>query len=102
MKTYREPRAGNGKYARSGNSTTYSWKRRMEGLVVVRPMNQLMSRVDDVVAGAIRNGSLGPESPYLGWSVEKFEAQRGQHIVHKKALVESRQRNSASHLLDPR
>jgi hypothetical protein len=64
-----------------------SWGRKTDGLVVMRPIDELMSRVDDLVEGAIRNGTIGPHSPYAGWTLAQFQAQRPVHATNKKALV---------------
>jgi len=58
---------------------------RMEGLPVAKPIYQMMAAVDNVVENAIRNNTLGQGSPYFGWTVEKFQAQRQQHQSASRA-----------------
>ena len=83
---------------------------RMEGLPVAKPIYQMMAAVDDVVENAIRNNTLGPNSPYIGWTLEQFQVRR--HTPHastsraprgpKPVKPNSQLRDSASHLEDPR
>jgi hypothetical protein len=51
------------------------WKRG-EGLPVVGFADRLMAGVDDVVELAIQSNTLTPLSPYFGWTLTRFRAQR--------------------------
>jgi len=81
----------------------------MEGLPVAKPIHKMMADVDQVVENAIRNHTLGDWSPYAGWTLEQFQAQRAKHTSTSRAPVGpkpvkpgSQLRDSASHLEDPR
>ena len=54
---------------------------------MAKPIYQMMAAVDTVVENAIRNNTLGQGSPYYGWSVEQFQAQRRNHVSDSRAPV---------------
>ena len=58
---------------------------RMEGLQVMRPRAAMDTVIDDMIERYIRLGTLPTTSPYAGWTVKQFQAQRQQHISASRA-----------------